>query len=91
MLFLCLTVLSLWVSASGLVYPLSNPPTGNDVTSRIRRDTLGSIVTVGALLVGSRGAEAASQEEIDKGNIVKGYTRLSYLLDHWEEKTTNCK
>lgn len=31
-----------------------------------------------------------SQEEIDKSNVVKGYTRLQYLLDNWEQETTVC-
>lgn len=55
-----------------------------------RRDTLGSLVTAGILL-GSQPALAASQEEIDKANIVKGYKRLQYLLDNWEKETTICK
>lgn len=89
MLRLGLLVLSLSVSATALVSPFSN--SGYEVRSRSRRDTLCSIATVGAFLIGSQGAVAASQEEIDKANIVKGYKRLSYLLDNWEEKTTNCK
>lgn len=32
-----------------------------------------------------------SQEEKDKSNIVKGYKRLNYLLDNWDEETTVCK
>lgn len=32
----------------------------------------------------------ASQEEIDKANIVKGYDRLNYLLDNWVKETTIC-
>jgi hypothetical protein len=34
---------------------------------------------------------AASQEETDKANIVKGYKNLQYLLDNWEKETTVCK
>lgn len=33
----------------------------------------------------------ASQETQDKEKIVKGYQRLSYLLDNWEKETTSCK
>ena len=91
MYFGSILILSLWMSASALVSPLSNGKTRSEVTSWNRREALTSIVSVGAVLVGSRGAVAASQEDIDKENIVKGYKRLCYLLDHWEEKTTNCK
>jgi hypothetical protein len=91
MRFESILILSLWVNASALVSPISNAPTRIEVPSWNRRVAFGSIVSVGALLVGSRAAVAASQDEIDKENIVKGYRRLSYLLDHWEEKTTNCK
>jgi len=56
-----------------------------------RRSAIGSILSMGVFLLGSHDATAASQDEIDKENIVKGYKRLSYLLEHWEEKTTNCK
>lgn len=31
-----------------------------------------------------------SQDVEDKAKIVKGYQRLSYLLDHWEQETTIC-
>lgn len=77
-----------WASANALITPFSN--SGKDVTVG-RRDAMGSIVAISALLAGAKSATAASQEEIDKANIVKGYKRLSYLLDNWEEKTTNCK
>lgn len=33
---------------------------------------------------------AASQEAADKAKIVKGYQRLTYLLDNWEKETTIC-
>jgi hypothetical protein len=36
-------------------------------------------------------AATASQEQKDKENIVKGYSRLQYLLDNWEKETTVCK
>jgi hypothetical protein len=41
--------------------------------------------------MGVEPALATSQEETDKTNILKGYKRLNYLLDHWEEETTVCK
>lgn len=34
---------------------------------------------------------ADSQEDIDKANILKGYSRLKYLLENWEKETTVCK
>jgi len=36
-------------------------------------------------------ANAYAQEATDKENIKKGYKRLIYLLDNWEEETTICK
>lgn len=33
---------------------------------------------------------ASSQEAADKAKIVKGYQRLTYLLDNWEKETTIC-
>lgn len=57
-----------------------------------RRETLGSIFGVAtAVLAGSQPAFAASQEDADKANIVKGYKRLVFLLDNWEKETTVCK
>merc|ERR1719354_726589 len=35
-------------------------------------------------------AATSTQEKTDKENIVKGYKRLSYLLDNWEKETTIC-
>jgi len=35
-------------------------------------------------------AGATSQEKTDKDNIIKGYKRLSYLIDNWEKETTIC-
>ena len=51
------------------------------------------MAVVGAtLLVGAQpSVAAASQEDIDKANIAKGYKRLVYLLDNWEKETTTCK
>ncbi|KAG7341388.1 hypothetical protein IV203_023340 [Nitzschia inconspicua] len=62
-------------------------------------ETRRSFFNVGAALLLSSGtvlstesspAKAASQEELDKANIVKGYQRLQYLLDNWEKETTVC-
>jgi len=36
-------------------------------------------------------AKGASKEKEDKEKIVKGYKRLTYLLDNWEKETTICK
>jgi len=35
-------------------------------------------------------AFAYPQEQKDKENIVKGYERISYLVDNWEKETTKC-
>lgn len=56
-----------------------------------RREFFGSLGLVGTVLLTSNPALAASQEEVDKANIVKGYKRLQYLLDNWEKETTICK
>jgi hypothetical protein len=34
--------------------------------------------------------DTTSQEASDKAKIVKGYQRLTYLLDNWEKETTIC-
>ena len=36
-------------------------------------------------------SSSSSQVQKDKENLVRGYNRLQYLLDHWEEETTVCK
>lgn len=36
------------------------------------------------------GANAYPQEKVDRENIVKGYQRVSYLLDNWEKETVVC-
>jgi len=36
-------------------------------------------------------SHAATREEQDKANILKGYKRLNFLLDNWEDQTTVCK
>ena len=45
----------------------------------------------GAIVLSPPPAHAASsQEATDKAKIVKGYQRLTYLLDNWEKETTVC-
>jgi len=44
-------------------------------------------VVVGGLPLG---AGAYPQEATDRENVVKGYRRLSYLLDNWEKETVIC-
>jgi hypothetical protein len=83
-LLLCASV------TSGLVSPFAKS-SSHDVSAITRRETLGSIAAVGAVLLGSQPAFAASQEDTDKANIAKGYKRLVYLLDNWEKETTVCK
>ena len=39
----------------------------------------------------STSSSSSSQVQKDKENLVRGYNRLQYLLDHWEEETTVCK
>jgi len=63
----------------------------NGVTVSRRAALVGSIAGATAAVFGAQPAFAASQEEIDKTNIVKGYKRLQYLLDNWEKETTVCK
>ncbi len=35
-------------------------------------------------------ANAYANESVDKANIIKGYKRLTYLIDNWEKETTVC-
>jgi len=44
----------------------------------------------GALILAQPAHAASSQEAADKAKIVKGYQRLTYLLDNWEKETTIC-
>lgn len=53
--------------------------------------TIGSAALILTPLPGHAASTATSQQQKDKDNIVKGYNRLQYLLDNWEEKTTVCK
>ena len=68
----------------------NKPPTSTQVD---RRDFLTRLVFIGSATIVSSPtiASAASQEQKDKENIVKGYNRLQYLLDNWEAETTVCK
>jgi hypothetical protein len=54
-----------------------------DVTSR--RNFFGSMATVSALIFSEPAVAADPQLEKDKANILKGYQRLTYLLDNWEK------
>jgi hypothetical protein len=56
-------------------------------------DALGTSCSVVALLGGADTATAANyypQETADKEKILKGYDRLTYLLDNWVKETTIC-
>jgi hypothetical protein len=53
--------------------------------------TIGSAVLILTPLPSHAASTATSQQQKDKDNIVKGYNRLQFLLDNWEEKTTVCK
>lgn len=52
-----------------------------DVTSR--RNFCGSVAAVSALIFSEPAVAADPQLEKDKVNILKGYQRLTYLLDNW--------
>jgi hypothetical protein len=54
-----------------------------DVTSR--RNFFGSVAAVSALIFSEPADASDAQSEKDKANILKGYQRLSYLLDNWEK------
>jgi hypothetical protein len=54
-----------------------------DVTSR--RNFFGSVATVSVLLFSEPAVAADPQLEKDKANMLKGYQRLTYLLDNWEK------
>ena len=43
------------------------------------------------LLDTGKAAHAYPQEDVDKQKIIKGYSRLEYLLNHWQDLTTVCK
>jgi len=55
-----------------------------------RREFFHRVTFVTSSLV-TQPALAASQDDKDKANLLKGYQRLQYLLDNWEKETTVCK
>jgi hypothetical protein len=59
-------------------------------TSNNRRALLQTIATTSLVILPSIATAAPSQEK-DKQNLIAGYNRLNYLLDHWEAETTICK
>ena len=54
-----------------------------DFTSR--RNFCGSVAAVSALIFSEPAVAADPQLEKDKVNMLKGYQRLTYLLDNWEK------
>ena len=83
------------ISLLGVGNALTIPNSRGDVElvrdQSSRRGFIGKTLGFGASLAFSQSALAApSQDEIDKANIVKGYKRLTYLLDNWEKETTVC-
>ncbi|KAL7547962.1 hypothetical protein ACHAWF_011236 [Thalassiosira exigua] len=50
-----------------------------------------SAASVPILVPASASAAAPSQRQKDEESIVKGYSQMQYLLDHWEAETTVCK
>ena len=54
-----------------------------------RRGFISSLAIIGATTINTSSsvAHAASKDE---ENIVKGYNRLQYLLDNWEEEVCVC-
>lgn len=79
-------------ACSAWVSPGANPPPRPEAVAQDRRAFLARLTVGSAALASSPAiASAAPQEQKDKENIVKGYNRLQYLLDNWEEETTVCK
>ena len=94
------TIISLTAATSSLAWvapnnaPIRSESNSASLATQDRRDFLTKFVvgTAAPLLVSSPALAAApSQEQKDKENIVKGYNRLQYFLDNWEEETTICK
>lgn len=56
----------------------------------VDRRQFGNQLAAGATLIIAQPTLAASQEASDKDKIVKGYQRLTYLLENWEKETTIC-
>ena len=55
-----------------------------------RRGFISSAIIGSTVITTSSLANAATQEQKDEENIVKGYNRLQYLLDNWEEEVCAC-
>jgi len=101
---LCLSATLIGVSSFTSPTLVKDPSTqlrsfkGNDYELLDRRSMLtkpallGLFGLVSTELVVPSAAYAASnsQEKTDKENLVKGYKRLTYLLDNWEKETTIC-
>ena len=93
-----LLVLALTFAACSAWISPNNPPIRSESSigsksSQDRREFLTRLVIGSATapwLVPSPAAAAASQDQKDKENIVKGYNRLQYFLDNWEDETTVC-
>lgn len=83
---LALTVLT---TTSAWTNPFNTSPTRT--TANDRREFLQTIGLSTALLFHIPAPAAAATQEKDKQNIIDGYNRLQYLLDHWVEETTICK
>jgi hypothetical protein len=92
---LTLAVSNAWLSPSTIFKPVSKVICAGKVNNQVsegRREFFGSLGVIGSAFLASQPALAAvPQEEKDKANILKGYQRLQYLLDNWEQETTVCK
>ena len=91
------TIASPWCSAWTPPASAATKLLDNDGSPSVaRRDFLRSslVVVVPSWWVVPSPANAASaspQDKKDVENIVRGYTRLQYLLENWEAETTICK
>jgi hypothetical protein len=55
-----------------------------------RRQFWNQVASACTLISPAQPALAASQNASDKDKVVKGYQRLTYLLDNWDKETTIC-
>ena len=96
-LILLLITLAIFIAASSAWSSTPTQQRESSLKLNKRREFLTIIIgsTSGSLLILSNSppanAAASSQEQKDKENIVKGYNRLQYLLNNWEDETTVCK
>ena len=95
MKFLAPFLLAATSSAFSFHHPKSDASSSNIDAARLSRREFGFKVigTAGACTVPLLSEPAfakASQEDVDKGNLLKGYERLTYFLDNWEKETTVC-